>query len=468
MISMNSSLNRTILKLHDKFSGRRILERLEELNCTQWLSHNELMELQRNKLQHLVEYAYTYVPYYHHTFDKVGFHPKDLDQSLDSLSKLPILTKSIIRENWDDLLTTEPRRRQQMSKLSTSGSTGQPLIFMQDNNYRDAVTADIQRHICWAGCRFGDVHAMIWGAPQNPTLSRKIRIALIDLTWNRFQVNAFELTNDSLTTFAKHVQRQAPHILFGYATSLYHFAQFIRQSPYLNITFHGVISTSELLLPPVRQFIEETFRCKVFDRYATLELGGIACECEAHTGLHISMENNYVEILCHGSPAKTGEVGDFIVTNLNNFGMPFIRYSVGDAGAWYTGENCSCGRDSSMLEMIEGRLVDSFYTRDGRKVWSGFAGAGFRCLAHPAIKQFQVVQKTLDKMVVRLVVDGELPQSAAEEIKLAFKAAYGENITVDLEFLNEIPPLRSGKHQYAVSEINKQSFDEAAHLRIQE
>lgn len=402
---MNSSFSRTALQLHEKLTQRKILTRLEELNRTQWLSRDELQELQRTKLQRLLTYAYEYVPYYHRVFDEAGFHPEDLRDDLTQLERIPILTKDTIRNNFQDMLTTEPERRKQLSKLATSGSTGQPLVFMQDNNYRDAVTADIQRHMGWAGWKLGDLHAMIWGAPQNPTLSRKLRLAMIDRIWNRFQINAFALTDESLTAFTKRVQRQTPKILFGYATSLFHFAQFIRQSSYRDISFRAIFSTSELLLPPVRQFIEDTFHCKVFDRYASLELGGIACECEAHTGLHISMENNFIEILNDGLLAKPGEVGDIIVTNLNNFGMPFIRYSIGDAGAWYTGENCPCGRASTLLRMIEGRLVDSFYTRDGRRVWSGFAGAGFRCLTHPAIKQFQVVQKSLDKMIVRLVLD---------------------------------------------------------------
>jgi len=451
---MKRTLRKTALKLHEKLTGRRILVRMEELNRTQWLSKSDLLELQKKKLQNLVEYAYQYVPYYRRVFDTVGFRPEEFSQNPESFSKLPILTKSIIKENWNDLLTTEPVRRKQMSKLATSGSTGQPLVFMQDSDFRDSVTADIQRHMGWAGWKIGDLHAMIWGAPQNPPLSRKIRLLLIDWIWNRFQINAFALTDETLLAFTKRISRKSPQILFGYATSLYHFAQFIRQSSFQNISFRGIFSTSELLLPNVRQFVEETFRCKVFDRYGTLELGGIACECEVHTGLHVSMENNYVEVIQNGSAAKIGEVGDIIVTNLNNLGMPFIRYSIGDAGAWYVGEKCPCGRASSMLEKLEGRLVDSFITRDGRRVWSGFAGAGFRCLTHPAITQFQVVQKSLDRMVVRLVLDGELPPTVGEEIKMACKSAYGENVTTDLEFVDEIPSLPSGKHQYAISELN--------------
>ena len=182
--------------------GVEVLERLDELNRTQWLSYDELLALQSKKLQRLVEYAYQYVPYYQKVFDTVGFHPEDLRQNPDYFSKLPVLTKSIIRENWDELLTTEPERRQQLSKLSTSGSTGNPLIFMQDPDFRDVVTADIQRHIGWAGCGLGDRHAFIWGASQRMHFRQKMRIRSIDRVWNRFQIDAFTMTEETMANFA--------------------------------------------------------------------------------------------------------------------------------------------------------------------------------------------------------------------------------------------------------------------------
>lgn len=452
---MSISLHRGVLKLYELATGRRILTRLEELNRTQWLERDELLALQRDKLQRLVEYAYQYVPYYRRTFDQAGFHPDDLRQDLTALRKLPILTKDIIRENFDQMLTTEPQRQRRMSKLSTSGSTGHPLIFMRDHNCRDYVTAGILHHLGCAGWEIGQPQALIWGASPDISLWKSLRTRLADWVLNSFSTNAVVLTEETMVAFADRVRRRRPRVLTGYASSLHHFAQFVRQSPYQDITFDGIFSTAQLLLPSVRQFIEETFQCKMFNRYATLELGDIACECEAHTGLHVSVENNYVEILCDGRPAEPGEVGDIIVTNLNNWGMPFIHYSIGDVGDWYDGEDCPCGRAAPMLQALEGRIVATFKTRDGRTVWAGFAGAAYRCMTHPAIKQFQVVQKSLDKMIVRLVPDGEVPQSTLDEIVRTTQTIFGDNVVVAFEFMDEIPTLPSGKHQYAMSELNK-------------
>lgn len=451
---MSQFLRKTALKLHEFATGRRVLARLEELNRTQWLDREALLALQHQKLQRVVEYAYQYIPYYRRLFDQIGFHPDELRHDPAALGKIPLLTKSKICENFENLLTTEPIRRRELSKVTTSGSTGHPLLFMQDYDYRDCVTADIQRHLGGAGWELGQPHAYIWGANFEVSSQESLRTQVIDWVWNRFTTNAFVLTEASMAAFAKRVQRRHPRLLFGYASSLHRFAQFVQQNPvYGDITFEGIFSSAEVLLPIVRQYLEDTFQCKVFNRYGSKELGGIACECTAHSGLHISAENNYVEILHDGEPAFPGQVGDIVVTNLNNLGMPFIRYCTEDAGSWWADVVCSCGRAAPRLQSLDGRLVDGFKTADGRTAWAGFAGAGYSGLAHPAVKQFQIVQKSLDLMVVRLVKAGEVPQTVLDGLTQTVKTAFGDNVEVQFDFPAEIPVLPSGKHQYAVSEL---------------
>jgi phenylacetate-CoA ligase len=121
---MSNLARLTTLKAHELLTGRHVLARLEELNRTQWMPYDELMTLQRRKLQRVISYAYQYVPYYRRLFDKVGFHPDDLSRDLDRFLQLPFLTKDLIREHFDELQTTAPARRRQLSSVTTSGSTG--------------------------------------------------------------------------------------------------------------------------------------------------------------------------------------------------------------------------------------------------------------------------------------------------------------------------------------------------------
>lgn len=110
------------------------------------------------------------------------------------------------------------------------------------------------------------------------------------------------------------------------------------------------------MYPEQRCFIEETFKGQVFDRYATCELGEIAYQCQAQMGMHLSVENVYLEIVnAEGQPAQPGELGQVVVTSLTNYGMPFIRYNMADIAAWYSNEPCPCGRGHPMMSALKGR-----------------------------------------------------------------------------------------------------------------
>jgi phenylacetate-CoA ligase len=231
------------------------LERLDELNRTQWLKREELLALQRQKLYSLLTHAYQYVPYYQRLFDQYHFSPDEVLTDVTSLSRLPVLTKDLIRENFGDLQTTESRRRLSLVRKTTSGSTGHPLVFMQDGDFRDYVTADIHRHLGWAGWTLGDVHCYLWASHLELAESRSPRTRFMNWTLNRFVTNAFVLSEDSMSLFASEIRRRRPGIIFGYPSSLYKFAQFVKDQVESGIHFEAVFSSAEMMLPGQRELI---------------------------------------------------------------------------------------------------------------------------------------------------------------------------------------------------------------------
>lgn len=450
---MKTLIRKLAIKSYDLVTHRQFLNKLYELNQTQHLSREALDALQQKKLLRLLEYASVNVPYYQRLFKEVNFKPRDILTDPESFQKIPILTKAIIGENFEDLLTTETQRRKQMTRLTTGGSTGQPLVFMQDNNFRDFVTADIHRHLGWAGWQLGQVHAYIWGTNFEVASSQSFRTRLMDWTLNRFVTNAYVLSDESMSAFVAQIRQKRPGIIFCYPSSLYRFAEFCLQKGLDDIKFEALFSSAEVLYPAQREFIEKVFGGKMFNRYGTRELGGLSCECEAHTGLHASIDNNNIEItqsLEGNKPVLAGEMGHVIVTNLNNLGMPFIRYSVGDMGTWSTDDSCPCGRELPIMELVQGRRIDMFKTRDGRSVWGGFASPLFGI---KGVARFQLIQKTLDDVVVRIVKDRDFDGNGLTQIERTIKIALGEQVSVKFEFPDEIKVHDSGKYRYAISEL---------------
>ncbi|MBN1583306.1 MAG: phenylacetate--CoA ligase family protein [Anaerolineae bacterium] len=455
---MSLSLRRQAIRLYELVNGRHILARFDALNRIQWQSRTELLALQRDKLCRLLRYAYANIPYYHLIFDQVGFQPDDVLVDPALLQKVPVLTKSIIRENFDDLITTEKKRRERMSERSTAGSTGQPLVFMRDMDFRDSVMAEIHHHLTWSGWQFGQPHAYIFGASFEVSYARNLRAQLLHWALNRFITNAYVLSEESMHAFAAKSVRLRPRLISGYASSIYHFAQFIQDHPAYDLRFiDAVFSTSEVLYPAQRQLIEQVFHCKVFANYATRELGALGCECEVHDGMHTSVENAYIEILQDGKPAKPGEPGDILVTNLNNYGMPFIRYQLADVVAWKPDEPCPCGRAHPKLELVEGRHNDLFRKRDGSVVWGGIGNPLWNM---EGVKKFQFIQKTFDYVVVKVVKDKPMTQAQRSEVERAVKIALSDQVKLNFEFPDDIPVERSGKHRYQICEIDESRLEE--------
>jgi phenylacetate-CoA ligase len=443
-------LRRGAIVAYETLTGRHVMPKLNELRRTQWWSRDQLLELQRRKLHRLLAYAYQYVPYYRRTFDAVGFKPDDFLREPASFQKLPLISKSVVNEHFDQLLTTDPARQRGLIKSSTSGSTGQPLVFMQDHNYRDYVTADYHRHMEWSGWKFGEKHAYIWGADFELASQHKLRTRLMDWALNRFLTNAYTLSEESMLAFAEQVRRERPKLLFGYASALDRFAKFVQERGLDDIKFQGIVSSAEVLFPIQREVIEATFGCRILDRYATRELGGIACGCVENAGSHISIENCMLEVLRDGQPAPAGEEGEIVVTNFNNYGMPLIRYRSGDMGR-LSSAACRCGRGLPLMDVVQGRLTDLFKTRQGRIIYGGY----FRKLFYgiTEVEQFQVIQKSYDHIVVNIVAQSPVPAERLSFIEDSIQEVMQSEIKVEFQFKDVIPLKSSGKYRFTISEV---------------
>ena len=116
-------------------------------------------------------------------------------------------------------------------------------------------------------------------------------------------------------------------------------------------------------MPEQREFLEETFGGKVFNRYGCREISLLASECERHTGMHVNSDAVIVEIEpVAGMPENVGRV---LVTDLLNRSMPLIRYEIGDFASWVDGPACPCGRSLPRIAQIEGRSTDFLRLPDG-------------------------------------------------------------------------------------------------------
>jgi phenylacetate-CoA ligase len=209
----------------------------------------------------------------------------------------------------------------------------------------------------------------------------------------------------------------------------------------------AVVVTGEPLLPHQRELIENVLQCRVFNEYGCAEFGPVAYECPQGR-LHINAENVFVEI---DRDADGHGRGNLVMTELNNLGMPMIRYRMGDVGV-LSGEPCDCGRGLPVLEEISGRSLDFIQTGDGKKVH----GMYFEYLPKyfiGEIRQFQIVQEELPRVTVRVLKDAEFNESTLTRFEEKLREVIGHDIGIDFDIESAVFREATGKHRMVVSKL---------------
>jgi phenylacetate-CoA ligase len=445
-----SSLYRHVLfpLYEDVLRRRGTLKYLRLLEEAQWYPRQRLREFQLGELQKLVAHAYAQVPFYREHFDRAGLKPADIG-SLEAFSGLPSIDKIPMREERERFIAHDHRGRA-LTK-STGGSTGMPLVFDYTRASYEWRVAMRMRGYGWAGYHMGMKTAAIWGTSvSDPSHFQRTKDNLRNMIERYRLFDSFRFNPKTMRQYAAQIRRYRPEVIVAYTHALYDFAEFIHEEGIEPPRPKSIITGSEKLYPFQRELIEAVFGCEVFDTYGCREFMLIASECERHR-LHTSMENLIVEIEKDGRPARPGEVGDVVVTDLHNWGMPFIRYRNGDL-AVASDDTCACGRGHVLIGDIEGRALDTLRTPDGRMI----PGLFFPHLAkeYPDIRQVQVVQDHLSHMTVRIAAPAEFEKTPAfQTMKRKINKVTGDEITVDYEFVREIPLTPTGKFRVTISNL---------------
>jgi phenylacetate-CoA ligase len=450
-MSLYASLVRNVLYPLDRCrSGDGAeLPYLREFERTQHLGLAELQELQLQRLQRLVEHAYGQCTFYRKRFDDAGFCPGQLRTPGD-MSAIPVLEKRNLQEHRDEMVAAHWPRNDLMPN-QTGGSTGTPISFFVSRDRWCSRIAATWRHNRWAGLDIGDRSALLWGAardiPQH-SLKNWLRNKLID---RRINLDTGHVTESKLQSFHAALKRFRPKTLVAYANSVALMARYLKSRGLPAYQPHSIIATAEVLEPSTRALIEEVFGCPVFNRYGCREVSVVASECDRHDGLHVMAEGLYVEVVRGDRPARPGELGSVLVTDLLNLAMPLIRYRIGDMAA-LDHSPCACGRQLPRLQRLEGRVTDFVVGADGRLV-SGVFLATYLVAMRPSLGQVQLWQEAPGRVLYKVRPNDKQALGSADLhfLEAETKRYLGHDVRVDHECVAELPREPSGKYLFCRS-----------------
>jgi phenylacetate-CoA ligase len=418
------------------------------LERTQWLTREQLGRLQLASLRRLLVHAGCHIPYWRDLFRTVGFDARGVD-SLADLEALPVLTREIIQERFEDLV--DPTSHARNIRKGTSGTTGVPLKFEYCNESEAWRQATRLRGYAWAGYQLGLPTLHYWGAGARPPRGWGAHKVHLDRALRReVYVDAVKQDEASLHRMVELLAHMRPHAVVAYTQALATFSRWASEHAKRNWPDTRVVCAAEPATPRDRQAIEQAFGPGVFETYGSRETMLIAAECEAHDGLHLSEENLVVEIARDGKQVADGEPGDVLVTDLHNYGMPFIRYANGDVASMSSEGPCACGRGLRRLARVEGRRVDMLRDANGEPV-SGMVFISLLQVDSQMLRAFQVVQKRNGDVQLNVVRGREWDDGDfAQTVRRA--ESYFKGLPVRVAFYDEIPASKSGKRRPIVVE----------------
>jgi len=440
----------------ERLRGRQLFETLDFLEHSQWQPRKTIEALQLEKLRRLLLHAQEHIPYYRALFSKHGLDPVRTE-SIRDIARLPPLTKEIVREHRTALV--DARTSATHIHKATSGSSGQPFELEYDRGSEVFRQAMKWRTYAWAGYRPGTRALHYWGMPVPLVGMNGWKIRLDRALRRELYVDCIAQDEASLRRAVDAVRRFRPKVIVGFTLALARLARFIVDRRLRDWDDIPVIGGAEPLFDADRAVLAQAFGPRVFDAYGARETMLIASECEAHDGLHTMDEGQLVEVVVDGRPARPGEVGEILVTDLHNFGMPLIRYRNGDLAEVREDSPCSCRRGlGRSLARVVGRRTAQLRDARGEPV-SGLLVPALIALFRHHVEEYQVVQKASGEVVIRVVPGPRYDAAAMAEV-IRRATPYFGGLPVGLELVSHLERGPGGKHQVVIVEPPSTQTDE--------
>ncbi len=381
-----------------------------------------------------------------HAIDTTSFYKKYND--FNSILDFPVIKKTVVQDTFE-AFQSKLYKNSDNFKVSTSGSTGVPFFLFQDVQKRNRNRADVIYFLDKCGYNIGNklYELEVW---RKLNKKRKLK------SWlqNVIQFDTTKLTDERIEEFLHILKtdRSKNKTILGFASSFEMIAQYLEKKDVI-VNVEGLksaIANSEYLNPYTKKVMGQYLNTQVLSRYSSEEIGIVAHQTlDSPNNFVINHASYYVEILNfdNDNPVETGEYGRIVVTDLFNYAMPMIRYDTGDIAKLNVLEN-----GTSFFEKVEGRKMDLIYDTNGNIVSSFVVYTKFYKY-YKLLQQYQFIQKSKKVYEIKLNLKSESFEFENELIE-DVKNDFGHDAIVNITYVDEIPPLSSGKRRKVVSLLN--------------
>lgn len=367
------------------------------------MSADELHARNERCFLHLFQKAITHSPFYQQLYRENGISMGDI-QCLEDITKLPVITKEMIRQKPELLLCVS---RKQLVTNHTSGTTGTPLTVYES---WPSIWIE-QAHFLCHRKRCGFNHGKDVIASLRGHLGHKDQTLYVGLSKTLY-LSSFNLNPSTIHNYIEALKKFCPKAIEGYPSSLYELCRLIAASG-ATVRIPIAFTSSEMLCDTSRQFIERTLNCELFDHYGNTERTIRLCEAPDHSG--------YYE--APGYSINEYKKDHVITTSLINKAFPLIRYRMDDMMTIY---NITRQKATDVVvKSIEGRAMSYIVGKDNTRY--NAAALTYVAKAVEGIDYLQFVQEELGKVTILVVMSRTFNQNDHRTLGEAISAKIGKN-----------------------------------------
>ena len=261
------------------------------------------------------------------------------------------------------------------------------------------------------------------------------------------------MNTTALNHFVREFNRVRPPLLQGYVGAVSHLAQYVESNGLGVHSPRAVWVTASPVSSVQRRLIERAFRAPVYDQYGCCEIYSLAAECKQRDGMHIFSDARHIDFLDdRDNPREAGKSGRIVITDLENYVFPLIRYENGDVG-YRLETTCPCGVNLPLMGAVKGRITDNIRLPDGTVISGEYLTTVFDDHSE-AVHAFQIVQERDYRIVIRAVPHDDQAESmnVVRHVQAALLEKICNRVPVDVELVKEIRSDR-GKTRYVISHL---------------
>ena len=367
--------------------------------------------------------------------------------SIDEFRDLPILRREDVPFLFRSARSLYPPGRQ-FAQASSSGTVGPRAQHMFDRSHQRGRHAARARYLRANG--WNPIERTAWLAGARFLYSDQLGFDDQQFVTRLLVGVRFFAISIELPTLASAIAKLDPVFIYLYPSMLDALMRTFDKQRQRLPSLRRIFTGAEVLDGSLRERARHQLGVQIADNYGSTE-AFIAWQCPAGN-YHQNAELVLIEIVDQaGRAVATGQMGRVLITTLENYLMPLVRYEIGDY-AIATSDTCSCGRTLPLIGKVVGRGMNLFRTADGRLIGTWDLLNTLRLF--PEIATFQIVQKAVDRILVKYVAQSPIGPEAESKVRREFVPYMGPAVSIEFERVPEIPRTPGGKFMVTLSEVS--------------